>query len=35
MLAVLFNSLPVTLLIEGGVFLALAVAVRFGRKVIK
>jgi len=32
MLAALFNSLPVTLLVEGGLFLALAVGVRLGRK---
>jgi len=32
MVATLFNSLPVTLLVEGGVFLALAVGVRLGRR---
>lgn len=32
MLAALFNSLPVTLLVEGGLFLALALGVRLGRK---
>ena len=32
MLAVLFNSLPITLLIEGGLFATLAVGVRLGRK---
>jgi hypothetical protein len=33
MLAVLFNSLPITLLVEGGLFAALAVAVRLSRRV--
>ena len=32
MLAVLFNSLPVTLLVEGGLFAALAVGMRITRK---
>ena len=35
MLAVLFNSLPITLLVEGGLFAILAVGVRLGRKVLR
>jgi len=35
MFAALFNSLPITLLVEGGIFLTLAVGVRLGRRVIK
>ncbi len=35
MLAVLFNSLPITLLVEGGLFVTLAVGVRLGRKVLR
>lgn len=33
MLAVLFNSLPITLLVEGGLFATLAVGVRLSRRV--
>jgi len=33
MLAVLFDSLPITLLVEGGLFATLAVGVRLTRKV--
>jgi len=33
MLAVLFDSLPVTLLVEGGLFATLALSVRLSRKV--
>jgi hypothetical protein len=32
MLAVLFNSLPITLLVEGGLFATLALGVRLSRK---
>jgi hypothetical protein len=32
MLAVLFNSLPITLLVEGGLFATLAVGIRLSRK---
>jgi hypothetical protein len=32
MLAALLHSLPLTLLVEGGIFLTLAVGVRLGRK---
>lgn len=35
MLAVLFDSLPITLLVEGGLFATLAVGVRLGRKVLR
>lgn len=35
MLAVLFNSLPITLLVEGGLFATLAVGVRLCRKVLR
>ena len=35
MLAAIFNNLPVTLLVEGGIFLTLAVGVRLGRRVNK
>jgi hypothetical protein len=33
MVAVIFNSLPITLLVEGGLFVTLAVGVRLSRKV--
>lgn len=32
MLAALFNNLAVTLLVEGGIFLTLAVGIRLGRR---
>jgi hypothetical protein len=32
MLAALFSNLAVTLLVEGGIFLALAVGIRLGRR---
>ena len=34
-LVALFNNLPITLLVEGGIFLTLAVGIRLGRRVIK
>lgn len=34
-LAALVSNLPLTLLVEGGIFLTLAVGVRWGRKVLK
>jgi hypothetical protein len=33
MLSTVFNSLSITLLVEGGIFVALAVGVRVGRRV--
>jgi len=35
MLEALVSNLPLTLLVEGGIFLSLAVGVRWGRKVLK
>lgn len=32
MLAALFSNLPLTLLVEGGIFLTLAVGIRLGRR---
>ena len=32
MLGAFFNSLPITLLVEGGIFLTLAVGVRWSRR---
>jgi len=35
MVSTLFSSLPLTLLVEGGIFLTLAVGFRVGRKLLK
>ncbi|MHC4578690.1 MAG: hypothetical protein ACYTED_14935 [Planctomycetota bacterium] len=35
MLIALFNNFPVILLIEGGIFVTLAIGVRLGRRVIR
>ena len=35
MLSALLSNLPLALLVEGGIFVTLAVGVRFGRRVIR
>lgn len=35
MLLAMFNNLPLTLLVEGGIFVTLAIGVRLGRKVLR
>ena len=35
MIDALLGNLPATLLVEGGIFLTLAVGVRFGKKLLK